>query len=122
MILNKQKNMHVYSTKKIPFLIFIEILIITFLTKDTNMFLLFIKRCFEQTHFKIHKKILIILFETLKKQEKLLTFYQIKGFFFDIRGKVGVSGNAKKRHLSCSIGKITTTSQNIKSTFNQIEI
>jgi hypothetical protein len=25
---------------------------------------------------------------------------KVKGFFFDIRGKVGVSGNSKKRHTS----------------------
>jgi len=30
----------------------------------------------------------------------LSNFFKIKGFLFDIRGKVSVSGNAKKRHLS----------------------
>jgi hypothetical protein len=52
------------------------------------------------------------LFKTLK----------VKGFFFDIRGKVGVSGNAKKRHHSFSLGKITTTSQNLGAYFQQMNV
>jgi hypothetical protein len=34
-----------------------------------------------------------------------LEVLSIKGFFFDIRGKVGVTGNSKKRHFFFRIGK-----------------
>lgn len=84
-------------------------------THDLQIFLFFIKRKFENSHFKKHKKILSILFDVLKKNESLLALFKVKGFFFDIRGKVAVSGNAKKRHFSYASGKISTTSQNVKS-------
>jgi hypothetical protein len=86
-----------------------------FSTRDLQIFLFFLKRCFEKSHFKKHKKILSILFDILRKNKVILKQTNIKGFFFDIRGKVGVSGNAKKRHLSFSLDKITNTSQNVRS-------
>jgi hypothetical protein len=86
-----------------------------FKTQDLHIFLMFIKRKFENSHFKRHKKILSILFDVLKKNKNLLDLLKIKGFFFDIRGKVGVSGNAKKRHMIFSMGKISTTTQNTQS-------
>jgi hypothetical protein len=81
-----------------------------------------LKKKIENTHFKKHKKILSIFFDILRKNEFIFTLLKIRGFFFDIRGKVGVSGNAKKRHYSFSIGKTTTTSQNFGSYFQQISV
>jgi hypothetical protein len=92
-----------------------EIIVIMLSTRDLQIFLFFIKRRFEQSHFKKHKKILSILFDILRKNKFLFMQNGIKGFFFDIRGKVGVSGNAKKRHFSLSLGTTTTTSQNVRS-------
>jgi len=100
----------------------LEIIIIMFSMRDLQIFLIFLKKCFEASHFKKHKKILSILFHILRKNQFLLEVYKVKGFFFDIRGKVGVSGNAKKRHLAFSLGKITNSSQNIKSYWQQISI
>jgi hypothetical protein len=99
-----------------------EIIIIMFSTRDLQIFLYFIKHCFEKSHFKKHKKILSILFNIIKKNKCMLDRCGLKGFFFDIRGKVGVSGNAKKRHLSFSIAKTTQSSQNFKSYFQQIHV
>ena len=44
---------------------------------------------------------------------------RIKGFFFDIRGKVGVTGNSKKRHTFIKIGKLSKSTKKIKIDFNQ---
>jgi ribosomal protein S3 len=38
----------------------------------------------------------------------------IKGFFFDIRGKVGVTGNSKKRHFFFRIGKTSISTRTFK--------
>jgi hypothetical protein len=40
----------------------------------------------------------------LKKKilPKFKKFFKLRGFIFDIRGKVGVSGDAKKRHTLIS--------------------
>ena len=43
----------------------------------------------------------------------------VKGFFFDIRGKVGVAGNAKKRHLSFNVGKFSKTTKCSKIEYQQ---
>lgn len=91
-------------------------------THDLQIFLSFIKYRLENAHFKKHKKMLSILFDILRKNQDIFSQLGLKGFFFDIRGKVGVSGNAKKRHLTFSLGKITTTSQNIRSYWQQIHV
>lgn len=117
---------HNYLFKKFNKLIsvreLLEILWIVFKTHDLTILLTFLKKKIENAHFKKHKKILSIFFDVLRKNEYLFKVLKIKGFFFDIRGKVGVSGNAKKRHSSFSIGKITTTSQNLGSYFQQMNI
>ena len=38
----------------------------------------------------------------------------IRGFFFDIRGKVGVTGDSKKRHFSFYVGDFSKTSKKYK--------
>ena len=100
----------------------LEILIVTMQKQDLQILLVYIKKKFESTHFKRHKKILSIFFDILKKNKIILNLTNTKGFSFDIRGKVGVSGNAKKRHIFFSIGKISTTSQNLKSQWQQISV
>ena len=93
-----------------------------FNTQNSQIFLVFIKNILERSHFKKHRKILSILFDIFKKNQTLFTLTPIKGFYFDIRGKVGVSGNAKKRHIFFSNGNITTTTQNVKSALQQINV
>lgn len=100
----------------------LEIFIQTLITCDLKILLFFIKLKLENTHFKNHKKILSILFDTFKKNKAALALSGVKGFSFDIRGKVGVAGNAKKRHLFFSMGKISTTSQNLKAQWQQINV
>ena len=43
----------------------------------------------------------------------------IKGFFFDIRGKVGVTGDAKKRHFAINWGQTSFTHKNLRFTLKQ---
>lgn len=93
----------------------LEVIILTAQMQDLNILLFFLKKNMEHTHFKKHKKILSLFFDIIRKNQIVFTLNNVKGFSFDIRGKVGVSGNAKKRHLFFSIGKITTSSQNLKS-------
>lgn len=109
-------------SKLLPYRELLEIIILSFKMQDAQIFLKFLKNKFETSHFKKHKKILSILFDILRKNRALFTLTPVKGFSFDIRGKVGVSGNAKKRHVFFSYGKISTTSQNLKSVFQQIEV
>jgi hypothetical protein len=54
--------------------------------------------------YKDVKKFLYFLKIIIKKQilPKFKKLFKLKGFIFDIRGKVGVSGDAKKRHTLIS--------------------
>ena len=100
----------------------LEIFILTANRFDLQIFLIYLKKKIEASHFKKHKKILSIVFDIIKKNKIILLLTGVKGFSFDIRGKVGVAGNAKKRHVFFSLGKISTTSQNLSSQWQQISI
>jgi hypothetical protein len=54
--------------------------------------------------YKNVKKFLYFLKIILKKQilPKFRKFFKLRGFIFDIRGKVGVTGDSKKRHTLIS--------------------
>jgi hypothetical protein len=100
----------------------LEIFLLLCIKFDLQILLLYIKKKIESSHFKKHKKILSIIFDIIKKNKIILVLTEVKGFSFDIRGKVGVAGNAKKRHVYFALGKISTTSQNLKSQWQQISV
>ena len=50
------------------------------------------------------------LYDTIRNNQKVyLHFSNIKGISCDVRGKLGATGNAKKRHLAFTVGKISIT-------------
>lgn len=61
------------------------------------------------------QKVFLRLFRKffITHQEFLLTHFKCKGFFFDIRGKVGVKGNSKRRHFAFSIGENSFSKKNL---------
>ncbi len=65
--------------------------------------------------FKNHKKFLSSFkFVILNYYSFFLGQNNIGGFYFDIRGKVGVTGDAKKRHFSFYSGNFSKTSKKNK--------
>ena len=74
----------------------------------------------EFTHFKSHKKFIFFFQNFINKFYKLLfSTFRIKGFFFDIRGKVGVTGNSKKRHFFFKAGVLNKSTKKRKINFKQ---
>ena len=74
----------------------------------------------ENLNFKNHKKFLSFFNNFIKKYSLVfIDVLKIKGFFFDIRGKVGVTGNSKKRHFFFKIGSLNKSSKNIRIDYNQ---
>ena len=69
--------------------------------KDTDFFMYWFTKTMNRLYFKKQKKFLYFLKLVLTRHFcKLLgNLLNFIGFQFDIRGKVGVSGNAKKRHF-----------------------
>jgi hypothetical protein len=53
------------------------------------------------------------LFKKLYRSKKLHKL-GCKGFMFDIRGKVGVSGSKKKRHVSILHGKRSASNKTLR--------
>ena len=92
----------------------------TLLLKDCRFFLNWFRRTMERLYFKSQKKFLrflkVICRALFLKYRKAIN---VRGFFFDIRGKVGVTGNAKKRHFFFKEGKSSFTEKRLKLSYYQ---
>jgi len=93
----------------------LEILFLSFFYKDLNLLINWFIKTMGRIQFKNHKKFLNLFKFTINSYSKLFVYANnVSGFFFDIRGKVGVSGNAKKRHFSFNEGEFSKTTKNSK--------
>lgn len=91
------------------------VLYYSFLLKDTSIFVTFFKLLLEKTNIKLHKKLFLGLRKTIKDFFKpLFSFLGVFGVFFNIKGKIGVSGSAKKRRYYFYFGKHSITSRSLK--------
>lgn len=93
----------------------IEIMYLTFKYKDLN----FLRRWFlltmERIQFSKHKSFLRVFKNIIRTFCSFLIFKnRVKGFFLDVRGKVGVTGDAKKRNFYVSVGKRSKTTKKSK--------
>ena len=91
---------------------FYEILFISFLSRDIRLLGFWFKRLMELLHISKHKKMCRVFKQTLKNNPLFFKKTKTLGFSFDIRGKLGVTGNAKKRHYYFSEGTLSFTSKN----------
>ena len=88
---------------------------LTFKRKDLNFFKRWFLLTMERIQFEKHKKFLNILrFVLLRYSVLIMEDNGVKGFFIDIRGKVGVTGDSKKRNFYVSVGKHSKTTKNSK--------
>ena len=75
-------------------------------------------RFLEKIHFKYHKQFFFHLNKFFKDFFKFFQqIFLIKGLTVDIRGKVSVSGNAKKRHYLVSYGRYSLSTKFNKISF-----
>lgn len=97
----------------------IGIIYYTLLLKDSRMFVNFFKKILEKINIKLHKKLFLGLKKLLKDVFKpIFVFLGVLGVFFNIKGKIGVSGSAKKRRYFFYFGKHSITTRNIKMDLN----
>ena len=79
------------------------------------MFMNFFKKILEKINLKLHKKLLLGLKKLIKELFKpVFNFLGVLGMFFNLKGKIGVSGNAKKRRYYFYYGKHSITSRDFK--------
>lgn len=103
-----KKNLKV--TKQI-----VGVLYYSLLLKDSTIFVNFFRKILEKTNIKLHKKIFLGLKKILKDIfVPLFPNFGVLGIFFNVKGKVGVSGNAKKRRYYFYYGKHSITTRKIK--------
>ncbi len=84
----------------------LEVLWITFFFKDPEFFLSWLAKTMKRLYFKKHRLFIYFLRIVLRRHfcKKFFKNLGFKGFLFDIRGKVGVTGNSKKRHIQFNWG------------------
>jgi hypothetical protein len=93
----------------------IGVIYYSLLLKDSQMFVNFFKKNFEKINIKLHKKLLSGFKKLIKDIFKpLFGFFGVVGIFFNIKGKIGVSGSAKKRRYFFYFGKHSISSRNTK--------
>ena len=99
----------------------LEVLWITFLFKDVDFFMYWFSKTMNRIYFKKQKKFLYFLKLILTRSfcPAYFNILKFKGFVFDIRGKVGVSGNAKKRHVFINWGLSSYTKKDLKLKLSQ---
>ena len=94
---------------------FYKVLFFSFKLKDPNFFLDWYINILELERSKRHKFLVHILYILLKKFHRYIFFSSnIKGMFFYISGKIGVSGNSKKRNIFFNFGKHSNTKKSLR--------
>jgi len=105
------------------FLEMVEILLISFLNKDLIFFKNWLKIMLDEMNIKNHKKFFVILSDFIS--DNFIYFFnnfKILGFYFFVRGKIGLSGNAKKKRFSFKKGLINISSKKSKIDFQKFNI
>ena len=99
------------------------VLYYSLLLKDSTIFLNFFKKIFEQLNIKLHKKLLLGLRKLIKDFFKPIFFFiGVSGVFFNVKGKIGVSGSAKKRRYFFYFGRHSITNRELKMDLKFIPI
>lgn len=118
--LHEYKNYQPLYFKNFIFSDFLEIIWYSFKLKDLNLLSQWITKFMETLNFKNHKKFIMFFQNFIYKNSGLfINDLKIKGFFFDIRGKVGVTGSSKKRHISFKFGSLGKSTKKFKINLNQ---
>jgi hypothetical protein len=98
------------TTKQIIGVIYYSLLL-----KDSSIFVNFFKKIIENLNIKLHKKLFLGLRKLLKDFFKpIFSFLGVKGVFLNVKGKIGVSGSAKKRRYFFYFGEHSITSRTLK--------
>lgn len=102
---------------------FLEVFFLCLKVKDLSALATYVKTLFERIQIKFHKVFLrkLDLFLTFFF-EKLRQKFGVKGFFMDVRGKVSVVGNSKKRHVCIKKGYLSKTKKELRFFFMKNQI
>lgn len=101
----------------------VEIVLISFLNKDLIFFKNWLKITLDDMNVKNHKKFFVILSDFVSDNFNYFSNnFKILGFYFIVRGKIGLSGNAKKKRFYFKKGLINVSSKKSKIDFQKFNI
>ena len=101
----------------------IGVIYYSLLLKDSSMFTNFFKKILENINIKLHKKLLLGLKKLIKDlYNPVFHRFGVLGIFLNLKGKVGVSGNAKKRRHYFYSGKHSITSRVAKMDLKFLQV
>jgi hypothetical protein len=94
----------------------LHIIYYSLLLKDSSIFIYFFRGIMESIEIKLHKKLLIGFIKIIKDLYKpIFVRLQVLGIFLNLKGKIGVSGNSKKRRRYLYSGRHSITSRSLKA-------
>jgi len=102
-----------FDKKNCIFLIYYSMLL-----KDSSLFLTNIINIFENNRIKSQKKIFFFLKNLILRFSIFFKRLLIRGVFFDIRGKIGATGNSKKKRLFFKCRKHSLTNKRLRINFS----
>jgi hypothetical protein len=86
----------------------------TLITKDLNFFTNWLKKKFESIFYRKHKKLLYLIKLFFTNYLYIyLSMFNCWGFYFKIRGKIGVGGNSKKKKYLIRLGRHSLTTKKL---------
>jgi hypothetical protein len=93
----------------------VQVTVMSLVMKDPEFFLGWFTKIMEKVEFFKHKNY-VMFFRSIFNYLKKSSFKRlgIKGLYFDIRGKVAVKGDSKKRHILLRYGECTFSQKSIK--------
>lgn len=87
----------------------------TIYSKDPTIMLNYLKPLLESLHFKQHRRFLYFFKLILSKH--LMKYFKVlgcSGFYFRLKGKIGLGGASKKKLYKISIGKHSSSNKALK--------
>lgn len=96
----------------------IQVSILSLMTRDSTLFINWFTKIMERVGIRKHK-IYLYFFKTLFtffRKRGTFKLLKLSGLYLDVRGKVGVKGDAKKRHSLIKIGYCTFSRKSISIT------
>lgn len=100
--------------------VFLDLILVFLLTKDTVFFKNLLKYILESIHFKNHKRFLYNLKVLLSLVFDVYgSSLNILGLYIKIKGKIGLGGNSKKKKYNFKKGNFSFTKKDQKLSYNK---
>ena len=118
LLLKRFNILKIFNKKMLK--IFLEFCIIFMYTKDSLIISNWLKYIFEKIYYKNHKKVLFFFKNIIYYLFRYFKFFfNIKGIFFKIKGKIALSKNSKKKKFVIKLGSYSLVKKDNFVNFNK---